>query len=252
MRLRSCLLSLFTLLAAAAWSEAPFQTVWSLEVGGSQLVDTYLSPNLYNGYHLGLDYDWRRAHHGLHFALNGNYATNPAGNATMLSTALNVDYRLMWSHPLPHSLRLRYGGIAALHVGGLLAQLGSNNPAQGQAWLTLGPRLELDWHYRRLGLGIAASTPLIGAFFMPDYGELYYEIALGNRADLLHVAHPGSFRRLNLDLYASWRIASSRLRLGYRADLLSAHANRLTSRQLTNSLYIGLVCNFIPWKGGKK
>ena len=41
------------------------------------------------------------------------------------------------------------------------------------------------------------SLPLAGIFFSPDYGELYYEIYLGNHSGLVHGAWPGNYRRLD-------------------------------------------------------
>ena len=251
--LRYILVYIALLLAPTAWSQTPLRTIWTLETGRVQLADTYLSPNIYTGYHAGIDYDFSRKFHGIHFAANFDYANPPASNASMMGAYVDLDYRLVTTISLPHALRVSYGGLVALHAGGLLSQLSSNNPAQAQARITLAPHIAAEWSYHRWGLGASASVPLIGAFFMPDYGELYYEISLGNRTHLVHMAHPGSFRRLNLDVYTDYRLGgSNRVRLGYRADLLSMSANNIISRRLCNSFYIGLVCDFIPWKGGLK
>ena len=81
---------------------------------------------------------------------------------------------------------------------------------------------------------------MTGAFFSPDYGELYYEIYLGNRDNLAHAAWFGNYFRLNNLLTADLRLGSTNLRLGYRGDILSTKENNIVTRRITHTLIIGV------------
>ena len=45
-------------------------------------------------------------------------------------------------------------------------------------------------------IGYQPSLPLVGVFFVPEYGELYYEISLGNHPNSVHAAWPASYRAI--------------------------------------------------------
>jgi hypothetical protein len=82
--------------------------------------------------------------------------------------------------------------------------------------------------------------PVTGAFFSPDYGELYYEIYLGNHSGLAHAAWFGNYFRLDNLLTADLRLGSTNLRLGYRADVMSTKVNNIVTRRVTHSFVIGV------------
>ena len=86
---------------------------------------------------------------------------------------------------------------------------------------------------------ILAAT-LVGAFFVPEYGELYYEISLGNHPNSVHAAWPASYRAIYNLITSDLHLGSTTLRLGYRFDLISSQANHITSRHITHMAVIGI------------
>lgn len=231
----------------------PVSSTWAFEVGAAQLADTYLTPLKYNGLHLGIGYQRAQAMrfcpekwtNALRFRMLFDRARNHAGNSVMYSAGINVGWSMLYGWRLPHGISLRVGGAADADLGALLLARNSNNPAQARASVTIGPEVSAYWSRKVWGVGLTMRSPLIGAFFSPDYGELYYEISLGNHKKLVHCAWPGSFRRLTADLFVDVRPAATAVRIGYRADWLSFSANGLTGRSLTHSAVIAVNCDFL-------
>lgn len=245
--------SLSVMLASAQSSLRPVSSTWELEVGAAQLADTYLTPLKYNGFHIALGYQRAQAMkfcperwvNALRLRFGFDRAKNPAGNSIMYSADVSFGWSMLYGWKLPYDIRLKVGGAADADIGALLLARNSNNPAQARASVTVGPEVTAYWTHKIWGVSAHLRSPLIGAFFSPDYGELYYEISLGNRRGLVHCAWPGAYRRLIADLFFDVRPGSTALRIGYRADLLSFRANGITGRSLTHSAVIAVNCDFL-------
>ncbi len=244
---------LVALSARAAEPLRPVSSTWTLEAGGARIADTYLTPLKYSGWHLALGYERGQAMrfdpqnwvNNLRFGIEFDRAKNPSGNSAMYSAAVSAGWSMLHTWRLPYGIGLAFGGAADADLGALLLARNSNNPAQARASVTLSPQVSAYWRKGIWGVGARVKTPLLGVFFSPDYGELYYEISLGNRSDLVHFAWPGSYRRFCGEAFVDIRPGSTAIRLGYRADLLSFRANGLTGRMLTNSFVIGVNCDFL-------
>ena len=250
-------LAIVTVLASLSVSASeplrPVTSTWILEAGGAQIADTYLTPLKYSGWHLGLGYERGQAMrfapknwvNSLRFGFGFDRAKNPSGNSVMYSAGISAGWSMLHTWKLPYGIGIAFGGAADADLGALLLARNSNNPAQARASFTLSPQVSGYWSKGIWGVGARLKVPVIGMFFSPDYGELYYEISLGNHKDLLHFAWPGSYRRLCGEAFVDIRPGATALRIGYRADLLSFKANGLTGRMLTNSVVIGVSCDFL-------
>lgn len=261
----SIMLVLAGLCCQARQPMRPVNSAWMIEAGSSHIADTYLSPVKYSGVHLGVTYNRlqamrqhvERLSQGLEFSLNFDRAKNPAGNSTMMALRLDASWRLLWRGQIGSGFSGGIGGYAGGNVGVVTQMRNGNNPAQAQAALSIGPEGYVQWSGtigRRMPLTVRwqASTPLLGAFFCPDYGELYYEIYLGNRSGLCHFGWPGNRRRVRSLLSADIHLGSTTLRLGYRLDATSAKANHITSRCIEHAAVIGIVCDYISINTRKK
>lgn len=245
-----------TLTATAAEPLRPVTSAWMLEAGSSHLADTYLSPIKYSGQHYAVTYARLQAlksnehlAQGLQFTLDFDRAKNPAGNSTMYQARIDASWRMLWRMRLPAGFSFGAGGYVGLEAGALALMRNGNNPVQALAALSVGPEVYGRWNGKVGRMPLAAtwqlSTPLVGAFFCPDYGELYYEIALGNHSGLAHFGWPGNRRRLRSLLSVDLNLGGTTLRLGYRFDGLSSRANNITSRRVEHSAVLGIVCDFI-------
>lgn len=175
-------------------------------------------------------------------------------NAKMLAATFDGSWRIMRRWLIPNSIQLGVGGYAGIQVGALYYGRNSNNPAQAIAAINIGPEAFAQWSskIRRMPIALRyqASTPIIGTFFCPEYGELYYEIALGNHKGLSHIAWPYNFRRIRSLLSADLTFGKYTLRLGYRLDAFSSRANNISSRRISHAAVVGIVFNSINLKIG--
>ena len=232
----------------------PVAAAYTLEVGSSHLSDTYLTPLKYGGKSFALGYERMQA---MRFSperwvmqltgrLELNRALNPAHNATMWDLGLELQWGMMrrWSVDGVSGLQLYAGGATTLDVGALYLSRNGNNPVSAKAAWTVGLTGAAVYHFKISRLPVCLRyqpvLPVTGAFFSPDYGELYYEIYLGNRDNLAHAAWFGNYFRLNNLLTADLRLGSTNLRLGYRGDILSTKENNIVTRRITHTLIIGV------------
>lgn len=232
----------------------PVTAAYTFETGTSHISDTYLTPLKYKGLAFGLGYERMQA---MKFSpdswvmqlcgrLDVNRAENPARNAAMWQLDLDLSWSMLhrWRIESLSGMQLYGGGMTMLDVGALYLARNGNNPVSAKAAWTVGLSAMAVYNFRISRLPVClryqAMLPVTGAFFSPDYGELYYEIYLGNHAGLAHAAWWGNYFRLNNLLTADLRLGATNLRLGYRADILSTKTNNIVSRDITHSFVIGV------------
>lgn len=233
----------------------PVFAAYTAEIGSAHLADTYLTPLKYTGWHAGLDYNRYQAMKfnpsrwtmQLHANLSVDCTDNPARNATMWSAMLTLEWGMMhkW-RPVPSipSLTLALGGSTGIQAGCLYNDRNGNNPASAKGAWTLNltgyaayamniGRLPVTFMYQ-------PTLPVTGIFFAPDYGELYYEIYLGNHSGLVHGAWWGNYFRLDNLLTADLHFGSTSLRVGYKANIFSSKINHTVTHIYNHALVIGI------------
>lgn len=94
--------------------------------------------------------------------------------------------------------------------------------------------------------------PVTGIFFSPQYGELYYEIYLGNHKGLVRGAWPGNFFRLNNLLTADFRLGSTIIRAGYRCGITSTKASHIVTRRIEHTAVIGIASEWISLSADRR
>ena len=232
----------------------PVTSIYTVEVGSSHQSDTYLTPLHYDGIGMALSYErWQAMRFdpdrwvmNLSGRLSADRDRNPARNATMWATGLDLSWSMMrrWQVSAARGLTLAAGGITQLDLGILYLMRNSNNPASVRASWTVGVSAQATWrtHIGRLPVtvGYRPSVPLVGAFFSPDYDELYYEIYLGNHSKLAHCAWPGNYRRIDQLLSLDLRFGGTWLRLGYRCNIQSTKVSNLVTRDISHLFTIGI------------
>lgn len=266
MKVRKALLSLASLLLClpasgmrpvadadtAATVVRPVFAAYTLEYGSAHLTDTYLTPLRYEGWHAGFDYqryqamrfaprDWTMC---LHMNLSVDKTDNPARNASMWDIMLSADWGMMRRfRPLP-GLTLAAGASTGIELGCLYNPRNGNNPASAKgAWtvnLTGYAAYRLDIGRLPVTLMYQPTLPVTGIFFAPDYGELYYEIYLGNRRGLVHGAWWGNYFRLDNLLTADLHLGATSLRIGYKGNLFSSKVNHTVTHIYEHALVIGI------------
>lgn len=230
----------------------PVMSAYTASIGSSQLADTYLSPITYSGLHAALDYErWQAMRFDpehwvmrLGIGVTFDRADNPAGNATMMAAMINGQWGMSRRWDVGHGFTLSAGGATSLEVGALTLSRNSNNPVSARASWTLDLTGHATWNGKIGRLPVTVTyrpvLPVIGAFFSPDYGELYYEIYLGNHSGLAHCAWWGDYFRLDNRLTADLHLGGTSLRVGYGCNVVSTSVNNLTTRQVSHSFIIGI------------
>lgn len=243
-------------------SVAPYRPVaaaYTLGIGSAHVCNTYLTPLHYDGLSASLAYERMQAMAfcperwvmQLTGSLTVDATHNPAHNADMTGLRLRLGWAMMhrWRINAVPGLSIYAGGYTDIAGGGLLLARNGNNPAQAEAAWTVGVKA-MAAYSMRLGrlpvtLRYSAHTPLTGIFFSPDYGELYYEIYLGNHSGLVHAAWPGNYFRLDNLLTADLHLGNTSLRVGYACDVFSSKSSGIVSRNIAHRLVIGVTTEFI-------
>jgi hypothetical protein len=245
----------------------PVLSAYTVEVGASRIADTYLTPVRYSGLHTALHYERMQAMKfnprnwvmQLDFQINGDRDKNFAKNATMWYLDVNARWGMMrrWTGvaALPR-LTLGIGPSTDINLGALYLSRNGNNPVAAKAAWTVNVSgyAAYDVRIGRLPVTLRyqATLPAVGAFFAPDYGELYYEIWLGNRSNLAHAAWWGNYFKLDNYLTADLHFGGTSLRIGYHNNILSTKVSGIVSERITHSVSIGVTTEWLSLSLSRK
>ena len=242
----------------------PVYSEYTLHAGSANHADTYLSPIKYSGWTIGFGYQRRQALKfnpmdwvsQLSFDIDIDRTLNTSKNAIMWYAGLDFSYAMLHRWQLSDGFSVGIGPSLALNAGCLYLDRNGNNPASAKVAITLNADGYATWKGKILNhpltLRYQASIPVTGAFFSPDYGQLYYEIYLGNHDGLCQWAWPGNYFRLRHLLTANLRLGSTYLLIGYRGDIFSSKANNLVTRTITHSAVIGISGEWLSFNYAKK
>ena len=235
----------------------PVNATYQIEAGTSHIADTYLSPLKYAGWHFGGSYErmqamkfnpdsWRQQ---LRASVEMNSGDNRARNNSMLYGNLSVSWGMMRVWRISYGISVAVGGQAGGDLGAVYNQRNSNNPVALKADVTLDLTGYATWHTRLWRLPVMlrwqTSLPVAGAFFSPEYDELYYEIYLGNRSGLAHMAWPGNFFRWNNVVTADLDVSYTKLRVGFSSRIYSTEVNGITTRIFSYGFVLGVSGDWI-------
>lgn len=219
-------------------------------VGSMMITDTYLSPLEYSGISLSLLHERLNSSTLLknkllfqqQFFLQASSTNNPIGNSKTYFGS--IDYKLNSLYPIlkKHSFRV-YGGVGAdLSLGGVYNIRNSNNPAQLKTSINLNATLLAFYQWKLLTLRWQVTSPLLGAFFSPEYGHSYYEIfVLGNNQGTIHLGSPANQRGLRNYITADYPVGKVTLRAGYLRNYYRTNVNNLITSISSHQFVIGLV-----------
>ena len=231
----------------------PVTGIYNLELGGTFVTATYLSPLRYSGSAFTLSGSWTKAFNRhpermtMRFdaAVDVDFTDNPSGNANILG----FDARFGWGlgaqwRPAPR-WRAGVGGGVDVLAGLLYSTRNGNNPVQVVARTGLAANAFCAYTFciGRLPVVVEdeVTLPLLSGFFCQEYGESYYEIYLGNHKGLAHFGYPGN--ALAIDNLLSFKLDFGRtaMQIGYRLDIDTFHANQLKTQTLRNAIVIGVI-----------
>ncbi|MCM1022156.1 MAG: DUF3316 domain-containing protein [Muribaculaceae bacterium] len=242
----------------------PVAAAYTFEIGSSRIVNTYLTPLRYTGLEGAFRYERMQAMRfnpdrwimRLNTIVKFDHADNPAHNAEMWRINGDVSWGMTYRWRLPYKITVAAGGSAELNLGALYNPRNGNNPVAVEAALTVNATGYVAWQTRigkfPLTLRYLPTIPLTGVFFSPDYGELFYEIYLGNDKGLAHAAWWGNYFRMDNLLTADVHFGKTALRIGLAADILSTKVNNITTELVSWRVSVGVAGEWLsisPYRG---
>ncbi len=242
----------------------PVTSAYTMEVGGLSIVNTYLTPLKYSGLNVGLNYERMQAMRRnpdrlvmrLTASIKGGHTENPVKNAEIWRLKGDFSWGIAYRWRLPYNLTIGAGGSTSLNLGALYAPRNGNNPVAVEASWTVNATAYAAWNVTAWGVPVTLryqpTLPVTGVFFSPDYGELFYEIYLGNDKGLAHGAWWGNYFSLDNLLTADIHFGATCLRIGYHGEILSTKVNHITTRTIVNSVVVGVSGEWLsynPYKG---
>lgn len=230
--------------------------VQMLGIGASNVLDTYLSPEKYNGSeiryisHTIRQKDGKPITHTLIHEGNISSGTDRSEDGTTLAALYDFRYAMQRCWNIKEGrLRIETGGMLCVGAGAIQNTRNQNNPAQMRLFSNIGPSATVTWRFnirhRPFALRYEAVAPVLGVMFSPNYGQSYYEIfSLGNYDHNAVITYPGNAPSLRHSLTADFSLWGLRWRLGYLGDFQQASVNNLKQHVYTHALMIGFVKHF--------
>ena len=238
----------------------PVTGTYSLEIGRTSVLATYLSPLHYTGNQTALSGSWSKAmpfspeNAVMEFDADMNFCNllNPAQTARMVGLYGGFSWDMSWRKRLPKDFQITAGGGVGIEGGAYYLLRNSNNPVEAIANVSLLLTASVSKHFMigRLPILVAdrVKLPSLGVFFNPEYGETYYEIYLGNHKGLAHAGWWGNNFRIDNLLSLTLDFGKTAMTVGYRFKANTQWANNLNTKIFTHYFVIGIVPHGIGLK----
>ncbi len=228
-----------------------------LGLGGTNVLDTYLSEEHFTGFGLSFLSTVERQKPNRKWATmieheaNFSSVKDRARSKQELEGAYNFYWGKLYNwHLLGGKLKLQAGGLINASVGFIYNTSNSNNPAQARAHLNLMPTGTAAYHFnlfrRPMNARYEINLPLAGIMFSPNYGQSYYEIFTRGNYDhnivpTTFISSPEWRHMLTLDASISPKFT---LRLGYLGNMQQYKVNGLRQHVYTHRVIIGITRRF--------
>lgn len=239
----------------------------SLGAGSSYIYDTYLSPLVYKGYNVQLNHERivgiPRWHKHMYFQqqlkLNFSNGNNLAHNNNTMAGIISYEGGVIRKLNKSGKVNFFAGGSGSAELGFIYNSRNGNNPATAKAMINLNANL-MATYTLRLGtypvfMRAQASTPFLGVFFSPQFGQSYYEIfGLGNSKGVVKFGSFHNQQAINSLVTMDFPVGSVAIRIGYYLNFYKTEANYITTKMITNNFMLGVTKEFrlIPPKASKK
>ncbi|MCH4146854.1 MAG: DUF3316 domain-containing protein [Prevotella sp.] len=224
-------------------------------IGSTNILDTYLSPEKYQGTELRYisqtfrEKKGNRLYREIIHQGSVSYADNRSGDGGEMAGMYNFQYGWHWLIFSNEKFTVGAGGNIDANLGFIYNTRNSNNPAQARAYLNITPAIEAAYRFNIKNsphtLRYELSVPLLGVMFSPNYGQSYYEIfSKGNYDHNVVPTWIGNAPSLRQMLTFDFTLWKTTFRIGYMGDYQQARVNNLKNHIYTHALVIGVVRKF--------
>ncbi len=255
--LLACLSSLTPSAHAQSDSAKVITSSRMIGIGGTNVLDTYLSAEQFKG--MGVSFlatierkrPQRRWSTLMEHEANLSLVHDRANSRKELEGAYNFYWGKLYNWQFfDNRLTLQAGGVANETLGFIYNTSNSNNPAQARFHLNIMPTGVAAYRFTLFGKPMLAryelNLPLVGIMFSPNYGQSYYEIF--NRGNYDHnvilttFANAPEWRQMltiDANLTGKWM-----LRIGYLGNYQQYKVNHLKQHVYTHRFLIGFTKRF--------
>ena len=229
-------------------------------VGGTSVLDTYLSPSTYANvsYSLMSQQSWRASRSGaalshlstwwLHLAPS----MRASHNGVLHYLEMQYSYALHYRQPVTPSCTWLIGGGVSPTLGAIYNPRNGNNPVNALASINAQLSTGAVWQLasRRFPLRISAyvEVPLVGLLFSPEYGQSYYEMSLHGVGETLHLGSLHNQWAVAPQLSIEIPLGDVAMALGYRGHYYAMAINGLVSQRYASAVMIGLSGDFMRFR----
>lgn len=251
----------------------PVTNAVTLTFGGSKIRDTYLTPLLYEGTGITVQFDrWRRMRNTRLtnqqiFMAGFSGGEDKSHNSETWAGRFLYRYALHFGLLRDNRWTLLLGPYANSEIGFNynLKLTGSNNPATVRWVSNFGASAAVGCHYQLLGYPctalLQAQTPLIGAAVMPEYGASYYETFYLETTDAT-VHNTSLHNQQDLDIRLTtdvplavipwFRKLNTTIRIGFQYHIETMKINDITTRYSTIGAVVGWSYQYIPYHRSRR
>lgn len=250
-----------SLLAICLFAQSKDTTIrthaFTIGIGSSHQLDTYLSPRDYTGYQINLMHETLRMTTMVDKRISyqslwqGSFTSTHNSLQTARYFGGHVGFDALWHYnwTLASGLRLMAGGAVGADAGFLFSTRGGNNPAQGRLSVDFSASVMANYKLRLgkkdIALRYQANMPLVGMMFSPQFGQSYYDMYQGNINGNVCFSHPVNafslWQQLSVDIPLGKYII---MRAGYLCDIRQSHIHSIKVHDYSHSFMIGLVRTF--------
>lgn len=229
-------------------------------IGKAYLTDTYLSPLEYSGIAFSL---LRERINGTSlldkkllfqqkFLFQTAFTKNPSASASEYYG--NIHYAINGLYPLLNTPDFRLFGAAGWDValGGLYNARNSNNPGSLKVSTNINLSAQAFYRWRVFTFRWQLTTPVLGMFFSPEYGNSYYEIfSLGNDKGVVQFASLHNQLALQNYFTVDFPVKNITIRTGYLGNYYKTNVNNLMTKLLFHQFMVGFAVESLNFGGNK-
>jgi len=252
------LLLIFSPISAFS-QETPALSYQSTMIGWGlgSVYDTYLSPLKYSGNNIamyGEQMKMTRLANGKIavqnlYSVNYSWTKNGSETASFYSGLFEYNYGLLYKFSPTPKFRFFAGPQANFLLGFVYNNRNGNNPATGKLNLNLNISAIASYEFYvkslPLRLGYQIAVPFAGIMYSPEFGQSYYEISLGDNAQLANFSSFHNHLAIkNILTIEAPIVKSLTVKLGFVHSHYETRINSLDTRISSATFCLGLTKNF--------